>query len=61
MDLRIYDWIDITVPADALAPHNTDADYISFLWPDDVIQNGRRDVEKSRGTSSVKIFFQCSP
>ena len=53
--------MDITVPADALAPHNTDADYISFLWPDDVIQNGWRDVEKSRGTSSVKIIFQCFP
>ena len=29
-----------------------------FVSPDDVIQNGRRDQEKSRGTSSVKYSRQ---
>ena len=29
-------------------------------WPDDVIQNGRRDPEKSHGTSSVKSLSSCA-
>ena len=32
--------------------------FITFCSPDDIIQNGRRDIEKSCGTSGVECVWQ---